>query len=75
LQNLRDPLHFRAPITKPVRKKTPGQSQPAGSVAPMQKYLEADGIEKQLQLDGKKRAILRWAGRRGNPGKSKKESG
>jgi transcriptional regulator with XRE-family HTH domain len=68
LQNLRDPLHFRVLITQPGRKKTPGQSQPTGSVAPMHKYLEADGIEKQLQLDGRKRAILRW----GNPTKKQK---
>src|SRR5260370_4068142 len=69
LQNLRDPLHFRALVTQTMRKKTKGQSQPAGSVAPMHKYLDADGIEKQMQLDGRKRAILRWAGRLGNPPK------
>ena len=68
LQNLRDPLHFRGIITQPRGKKTPGQSQPAGSVAPMHKYLEAGGVEKQLQLDGRKRAILRW----GNPTKKQK---
>ena len=68
LQNLRDPLHFREVSTQPRRKKTPGQSQPARSVAPMHKYLEADGIEKQLQLDGRKRATLRW----GNPTKKQK---
>jgi transcriptional regulator with XRE-family HTH domain len=72
LQNLRDPLHFRALVTQTMRKKTKGQSQPAGSAAPMHKYLEADGIEKQMQLDGRKRAILRWAGRRGNPPKKQK---
>jgi hypothetical protein len=31
----------------------------------MHKYLEADGIEKQLQLNGRKKAIQRWAGTRG----------
>lgn len=72
LQNLRDPLHFRAPDTPTLRKKTKGQSQLAGSVAPMQKYLEAGSIEKQLQLNGRKRAILHWAERRGNPGKKQK---
>ena len=66
LQNLRDPLHFRAPMTQTVQKKTLGQSQPEGSVAPMHKYLEADGIEKQLQLNGRKKAIQRWAGSSGN---------
>ena len=74
LQNLRDPLHFLAPITQTMRKKAPGQSQPEGSIAPMQKYLEVRGVEKQMQLDNRKRAIQRWAGRRGSTGKSKKES-
>jgi transcriptional regulator with XRE-family HTH domain len=72
LQNLRDPLHFRALADQTLRKKTPGQSQPKGSVAPMHKYLEADGIEKQLQLNGRKRAIQRWAGNRGNQGRKQK---
>jgi transcriptional regulator with XRE-family HTH domain len=72
LQNLRDPLHFRALITKTIRKKTLGQSQPEGSVVPMHKYREADGIEKQLQLNGRKRAIQSWAGNRSNPAKTQK---
>jgi hypothetical protein len=72
LQNLRDPLHFRAPMTQSVQKKTLGQSQPKGSVAPMHTYLEANGIEKQLQLDGRKRAMQRWAGNRGSRGKKQK---
>ena len=72
LQNLRDPLHFRALITQTMRKKTLGQSQPEGSVAPMHKYREADGIEKQLQLNDRKRAIQRWAGNRSNPAKTQK---
>ena len=72
LQNLRDPLHFRT-LTPPIlRKKSRGQSQPEGSIAPMHKYLEADGIEKQLQLNGRKRAIRRWAGHRGNSAKEQK---
>jgi hypothetical protein len=72
LQNLRDPLHFRAATTQTLRKKTPGQFQPEGSVAPMHKYLESDGIEKQLQLNGRKKAIQRWAGNRGSGGKKQK---
>jgi transcriptional regulator with XRE-family HTH domain len=72
LQNLRDPLHFRAPMTQTVQKKTLGQSQPKGSVAPMHTYLEANGIEKQLQLDSRKGAIRRWAGNRGKRGKKQK---
>jgi hypothetical protein len=72
LQNLRDPLHFRALTTQTLRKKTLGQSQPEGSVAPMHKYLDADGIEKQLQLNGRKKAIQRWAGSRGNTAKKQR---
>jgi transcriptional regulator with XRE-family HTH domain len=69
LQNLRDPLHFRALTAPTLRKKTLGQSQPEGSAAPMHKYLEADGIEKQLQLNARKKAVQRWAGNRGNTAK------
>jgi transcriptional regulator with XRE-family HTH domain len=72
LQNLRDPLHFGAFTIRTLRKKTLGHSQPEGSVAPMHKYLEAGGIEKQLQLNGRKRAIQRWAGNRGKPAKTQK---
>jgi hypothetical protein len=68
LQNLRDPLHFRGPESQLVHKKTLGKSQPSGSVAPMHKYLEAHGIEKQVQLDGRKAAIQRWNGKRGQRG-------
>jgi hypothetical protein len=38
----------------------------------MHKYLEADGIEKQPQLNGRKRAIQRWAGSRSNRAKKQK---
>jgi hypothetical protein len=72
LQSLRDPLHFRAPVIRTIQKKPRGRSQPKGSIAPMHKYLEADGIEKQLQLDGRKKAIRRWAGNRGSQGKKQK---
>jgi transcriptional regulator with XRE-family HTH domain len=69
LQNLRDPLHFRALMTRTPRTKILGQSQPEGSAAPMHKHLEANGIEKQLQLDGRKGAIQHWAGDKGRRGK------
>ena len=72
LQNLRDPLHFRAPMTQTVQKKTLGQSQPKGSVAPMHIYMEANGIEKQLQFDGRKTAMQRWTGNRGSWSKKRK---
>jgi hypothetical protein len=48
-----------------------GQSQPEGSIAPMHKHREANGLEEQLQLDGKKWATRRWAGNKG--GRAKKE--
>jgi transcriptional regulator with XRE-family HTH domain len=61
LQSLRDPLHFRNPAIQTPRTKKMGRSQPEGSIAPMQKHLDTRGIEKQLQLDGRKRATKRWA--------------
>ncbi len=61
LQSLRDPLHFRRPGIQARQTKKMGRSQPEGSIAPMQKHLDARGIEKQLQLDGRKRATKRWA--------------
>ena len=72
LQNLRDPLHFQAATSQTLRKKTPGQSQPKVSVTTMHRYREADGIEKQMQLNSRKRAIQRWAGSRGNQYKKQK---
>jgi transcriptional regulator with XRE-family HTH domain len=74
LQNLRDPLHFRALSAPAQREKFRGQSQPGGSVAPMHKYLEADGIEKQLQFNGRKKALQRWAANRGHSVRKQKES-
>jgi transcriptional regulator with XRE-family HTH domain len=74
LQNLRDPLHFRAHTTQTLRKRTRGPSPPKGLVAPMHKYLEADGIEKQLQPNGRKKAIQRWAGTDGTRPTSKQLS-
>jgi transcriptional regulator with XRE-family HTH domain len=71
LQNLRDPLHFAASASHTVQKKTLGVSQPAGSVGTMHTYLEAKGVEKQLQLDARKQAILRWEGKRGRHGKKR----
>jgi transcriptional regulator with XRE-family HTH domain len=72
LQNLRDPLHFQALAPQTRRKKTLGQSQPEGSVAPMHKYLAADGIEKHLQLNGRKKALQRWTGHSGIRDKKQK---
>jgi hypothetical protein len=61
LQNLRDPLHFRVPIPPTQSRVMRRPSQPERSVAPMHKYLEADGIEKQMHVDSRKTAIERWA--------------
>jgi len=38
----------------------------------MHKYLEADGIERQPLLNGRKKAMQQWAGNRGNRGKKQK---
>jgi transcriptional regulator with XRE-family HTH domain len=72
LQNLRDPLHFRALLTQAPRTKMLGEAQPEGSVAPMQKYRDALDIERQLQLNGREKALQRWAGTRGSRGKKQK---
>ena len=72
LQNLRDPLNFRELMTQTPRAKIQGQSQPEGSVAPMHKYREASDINRQLQLDSRKRATQRWAGNKGSLGKKQK---
>jgi hypothetical protein len=36
------------------------QSPPERSVAPLHKYLEANGIEKQMQAHSRKTAIEHW---------------
>lgn len=61
LQNLRDPLSFQSLTIQKARTKRVGRSQPEDSIAPMQKHREANDFEKQLQLDGKKRAARPWA--------------
>lgn len=61
LQNLRDPLHFRAPLPEKGKTKRGRKSRLERSAAPMHKYHEGTGIEKQLQLDGRKKAVQRWA--------------
>ena len=66
LQNLRDPLHFRAVGNRKGARKTFGQSQPFGSVAPMQRFGDARGIEKQIQMERRKGAIRRWDVDRGS---------
>ena len=60
LQNLRDPLHFRLPLFPSRRRGKLRQSQSEESVAPMHKNREAGGIEKQMQLHSRKRAVERW---------------
>ncbi len=66
LQSLRDPLHFRAAGNRKGSRKTSGQSQPHGSVAPMQRFGDARGIEKQIQMERRKGAIRRWDVDRGS---------
>jgi len=61
LQNLRDPLHFRAGAhDSGLAKKLLRRPQAKKSVAPMHKYGDAKGADKQRQLDGRKRALERW---------------
>lgn len=60
LQNLRDPLHFRLPMSPSQRRGKQRRSKSEESVAPMHKTREAGGIEKQMQLHSRKRAVERW---------------
>ncbi len=71
LQNLRDPLNFRALVTQSRQEATPSPSQAEGSIAPTHNHMETKGIEKQLQLAGRKRAARHWAGNKGS--RDKKE--
>ncbi|MGB6481957.1 MAG: helix-turn-helix transcriptional regulator [Candidatus Acidiferrales bacterium] len=68
LQNLRDPLHFRALMTLTPRKKT--LDQPASRSDAQ--ISGANGIQKRLQLDGGKRATRRWAENKGSRDKKEK---
>jgi transcriptional regulator with XRE-family HTH domain len=72
LQNLRDPLHFRSPLPQGPRAGKPSQSKSELSVAPMHKRMEAKSVEKQLQLDGRKKAMERWAENKSSRGKKSK---
>jgi hypothetical protein len=59
-------------MTQTPQAKIQGESQSKGSVAGTQKYHGASGIQKQLQLDGRKRATRHWAVK-GSRGKKQKE--
>ncbi len=72
LQNFRDPLHFRALTIQTSRTKTMGQSRPEGTIPPKDRHQEAEGLEKQVQLDGRKSATQRWAGNKGSRAKKEK---
>jgi transcriptional regulator with XRE-family HTH domain len=72
LQNLRDPLHFRLPLASDARGGRPSRSKSERSVAPMHKRMEAKGVEKQLQLHGRKKAMERWAENKPSRGKKPK---
>ncbi len=54
-----------------MRKKSPMRPQKERSIAPMQKHREANGIEKQLQLDARKKALKRWDEAKADPKKKK----
>jgi transcriptional regulator with XRE-family HTH domain len=72
LQNLRDPLHFRSPLPKAGRAGRPGEPKSERSVAPMHRRMEAKGVEKQLQLHGRRKAVERWAENKSGLGKKPK---
>jgi transcriptional regulator with XRE-family HTH domain len=72
LQNLRDPLHFRATMHPAARMRIPSQPPRERSVAPMHKRHEADGIERQLQVDSRRTALERWTKSKGSRPKTPK---
>ena len=74
LQNLRDPLHFLSPLPRGARAGMPSHSKSEPSVAPMHKRMEAKSVEKQLQLDGRKKATARWAENKSRDKKPKTKS-
>ena len=57
LQNLRDPLHFRAAATQGLLGKELDPPQPGGTAAPMHDFLKTCDLEKQSLLDGRKKPI------------------
>ncbi len=70
LQNLRDPLHFRVGAhDSDAAQKSRRRPQTGKSVAAMHKYGDAKGVDKQLQLDSRKRALERWAENKVSRGK------
>jgi hypothetical protein len=66
-QQLKAEKRLQRKIAKNAESEAVAQSsslhiyQPEQSAAPMHKYLEAAGIEKQMQVDSEKTAIERWA--------------
>jgi transcriptional regulator with XRE-family HTH domain len=72
LQDLRDPLHFRALMTQPPQPRTQVQSRPEVSVAPMHKYRGDNDINRQLQFDGRKKTVQRGAENKVSRGKKQK---
>lgn len=68
LQNLRDPLHFSNAHGSDAATGSTIPPHGETSIAPMHKHRDATGVEKQMQVDARKRALQRWgqnkAGRR-----------
>jgi hypothetical protein len=54
-----------------MRKKFPTKPEREGSAAPMHKHRDANGIEKQLQLDARKIALRRWSENKASGNKKK----
>jgi hypothetical protein len=54
-----------------MQKKFPADPEREASAAPMQKHREANGIEKQLQVDARKTAIQRWSKNKAGGNKKK----
>jgi transcriptional regulator with XRE-family HTH domain len=72
LQNLRDPLHFRASLPHTAGAGLISPERPGQAVAALHNVLEIKGVDGQLPLSGKKNGVRRWAGSKSSRAKSEK---
>jgi hypothetical protein len=61
LQNLRDPLHFRAPMEQNLQEASTDQSEAEVPAPQLRLHVEVNGTAKQLRLGGRKLPAESWA--------------
>jgi len=74
LQDLRDPLHFRALMTQPHKTKIQVQSRSMGLVAPTREHREINDLNRKHELDREKNALQGVAANARSRGKKQKEN-